>query len=353
VELLGFAVLGVAVLAGAIVAAAVLFARAARVAPVPSSFETVARQLGQLQAEVARIVSTQDQLRHEVHRGREASLREMADATQDLRGEIGAAQRALAEVKALEQGRARQMEQAAESLRRLEAVIAGSGSRGAAGENILARALGQLPPDLLELNVPFGSRVVEYALRLPGGRLLPIDSKWTSAASLERLSTTDDPQERRRLVEQVARELRVRVRELVKYLDPERTLSLALLAVPDSVYGAAPEVHGEGYREGILVVPYSLALPYVLALYRLTVRFGSAVDADRLAGRLATLDESLRRLDDEVEGRLSRGLVQVENARDALRHRLAEARRTLERLQPPAETLPTGDHPFDDRLRTG
>ena len=157
--------------------------------------------------------------------------------------------------------------------------MAGSGSRGAAGENILSRALSQLPPDLLETNAAFGGRVVEYALRLPGGRLLPIDSKWTSAAELERLETTDDPGERRRLREQVARDVRARVREMAKYLDPERTLSLAVLAVPDAVHAAAPEAHAEGWREGVLVVPYSLALPFVLVLYRLAVRFGAAPEA--------------------------------------------------------------------------
>ena len=157
-----------------------------------------------------------------------------------IRGEIGAAQKALAEVKALEQGRARQMEQAADTLRRLESVVAGSSTRGAAGENILARALAQLPPDMLEVNVAFGNKIVEYALRLPGGRLLPIDSKWTSVPALERLAETDDPVERRKLQEQVVRDVRGRVREMSKYLDPERTLSLAILAVPDAVYGSAP-----------------------------------------------------------------------------------------------------------------
>jgi hypothetical protein len=64
------------------------------------------------------------------------------------------------------------MDQASDSLKRLEAVVAGSATRGTAGENILARALGQLPPDLLEINVAFGNKIVEYALRLPGGRYL-------------------------------------------------------------------------------------------------------------------------------------------------------------------------------------
>jgi DNA recombination protein RmuC len=295
-----------------------------------SSLQAVANELATLHTELLQMSRVQETLRLEVHRGREASLRELAEAAQGIRGEIGQAQRALAEVKALEQGRARQMDFAADSLRRLEAVISGSGTRGAAGENVLLRALAQLPPDLLELNVAFGAKVVEYALRLPGGRYLPIDSKWTSAVPLARLAEEDDPDERRRLVDQIGREVRGRVREMSKYLDPERTHALALLAVPDAVYLAVPEVHGEGYRDGVLLVPYSLALSYLLALYRLIVRFGSATDGESVAARLAELEESLRRADEEVEGRLSRGLVLVENARDALRSHLSGARRAAE-----------------------
>lgn len=268
-----------------------------------------------------------EDLRCDVQRGREASLLGLAQAAQGIRGDISHAQRALAEVKALEQARARQLDQAGDSLRRLEAVLAGSASRGAAGENILARALGQLPPDLLDVNVAFGSKVVEYALRLPGGRLLPIDSKWTGVSALEQLDCEDDAHERRRLADQVGRDLRGRIREMAKYLDPERTLSLGLLAVPDAVYEAVPEALGDGYRLGVLVVPYSLALPYVLALYRLTLRFGSTVDTELLAGRLRALEEALRRSSEEVESRLSRALVQIENSRDALRDHLASAAR--------------------------
>ena len=306
------------------------------------------RPLVRLQGELARLARNQEDLRQDLQRGREASILQLSETAKGLHGEISQAQRALAEVKALEQGRARQLEQASDSLKRLEAVVAGSSTRGTAGENILARALAQLPPDLLEINVAFGSRIVEYALRLPGGRFLPIDSKWTSAALLERLDTVaaEQPQERRRLLDQVVRDLRAKIRDMTKYLDPERTLSLGLLAVPDAVYVAAPEAHGEGYREGVLVVPYSLALPYVLALYRLTVRFGCAVDTDQLAARLRALEETLHRSADEVESRLSRGLVQAENARDALRDHLLEARRATERLlqtagdEPPAAALP-------------
>lgn len=325
-------ILAVALVAGVVlVALALAFARRGPDPAALQTLEAVSRTIGHLQAELTRVARSQDELRHELQRGREASVLQLAEATQGLRDEIGHAQRALAEVKALEHGRARQMEQAAESLKRLEAVVAGSSTRGAAGENILARALAQLPPDLLEVNLAFGGRIVEYALRLPGGRVLPIDSKWTSVAALERFDLAD-PQERQRLADQVTREVRGRMREMAKYLDPERTLGLGLVAVPDAVYLASPEVYVEGYREGVLVVPYSLALPYVLLLYRLALRFGARVDTDQLAERLQTLQESLRQLAEELEGRLSRALVQAQNARDAMRDRLLDAQRATARL---------------------
>ena len=283
-----------------------------------------------------RVSRGQHELHLELQRGRETSLRDLARAAEGIRGEISGAQRVLAEVKALEQGRMRQMDQAADSLRRLEAVVAGSSSRGAAGENILARALSQLPPDMLERDAPFGSRRVEYALRLPGGRLLPIDSKWTSAGSLERLADAVDAAERRSLQEQVVREVRARAREVARYLDPERTLCLGILAVPDAVHAAAAEAHAEGHRDGVLIVPYSLALPFVLAVYRLSLRFG-AVDTESLASRVRLLDDALLRIEEETEGRLSRGLVLAQNARDGLREHLSDARRETRRLLQSAE----------------
>ncbi len=280
--------------------------------------------LGALRSEMRRLTESQDELRRDVHGAREASLTQLHAATTGLRSELGAARSALAEVKASESARAQQAERAADSLRRLEAVIAGSASRGAAGEQILERALAQLPPDLLEHDVAFGSRVVEYALRLPGGRLLPIDSKWAAAGALQALAETEVPEERRRLAEQLGRELRSRAREVGKYLDPERTWGLAVLAVPDAAHGLAPEAHAEAWRDGVLIVPYSLTLPYVLGLYRLALRLGAAAGADRRLERLRTVEQALRAMDEEIEGRLSRGLVQVQNARDALRGRLAE-----------------------------
>ena len=128
---------------------------------------------------------------------------------------------------------------------------------------------------------------------------------------------------------------------MAKYLDPERTLALGLLAVPDAVHQAAPEALVEGFRLGVLVVPYSLALPYVLGIYRLAVRFGAGAASSELPARLRDLEEALRRAEEEVESRLSRALVQLGNGRDALREHLSNARRNVARWRPTVETTET------------
>lgn len=301
-----------------------------------------ARDLPALAAMVDQLRRGHEDLRAELRQSREASLLQLDQAAQGLRLQLGQAQRSLAELRGLEQGRADLMSRSADSLRRLEHVLAGSASRGAAGESLLREALLALPADLLLCDVPFGSRVVEFALRLPDGRLLPIDSKWPALAPLERLATAEDEAERRKLAEQVRGELRVRAREMARYLDGERTLALALLAVPDAAYAAAPEARAEGFREGVLVVPYTLALPAALLVYRLALRFGAQADGDRLGEALQRLGQALAQADEELEGRVSRGLVQVENGRDALRRHVSEARQALTTAAQPVQPGSSG-----------
>src|SRR5260370_48711 len=67
-------------------------------------------------------------------------------------------------------------DEARSSLKRLESVIAGSSTRGAAGEHILEEVLKHLPPEMRQRNVWVGGKDVELALQLPRGNLLPMSS---------------------------------------------------------------------------------------------------------------------------------------------------------------------------------
>src|SRR5207245_7698286 len=125
-------------------------------------------------------------------------------------------------------------EDARASLKRLENVIAGSSSRGAAGENILEEALRHLPPEMLQRNVWVGGKVVELALRLPGGKLLPMDSKWVSSGALEQLADPGlDANRRAQLSGQVEREVARREREGIQCHHSEDSSALALAGLSD------------------------------------------------------------------------------------------------------------------------
>src|SRR5262249_57671047 len=80
-----------------------------------------------------------------------------------------------------------------------------------------------------------GGKGVEFGLQLPGGKLLPIDSKWTSSAALEELALPDLSSPRRtQVTAAVEREVERRVKEVSQYIDPATTAPFALAAVPDA-----------------------------------------------------------------------------------------------------------------------
>lgn len=230
--------------------------------------------------------------------------------------------------------------QAQSMLRRLELVMAGGSQRGAAGENILSEVLGQLPPGMRDNDVRIGGKVVEFALRLPGDKFLPIDSKWPESSMLERLERLDrldegevDPRERSDILRRLEKTVLARASEVAKYLDPERTVMLGVAAIPDAVYHASVRAHAEAYRLGVIIIPYSLAVPYVLSVLVLVWRFGEAVDFSEVRGGLLAVNQSLERVLGIVESHLARAATMTENASTRIRSEVLDARRALEAIR--------------------
>src|SRR5437870_454807 len=164
--------------------------------------EAQAAELAEVRAQLA--------LGNQVRDSSSAEVREVRAVLEGVRAAVSARQQV--------------EDDARQSLRRLEAVIAGSATRGAAGENILEEALRHLPPEMLQRNLWVGGKVCEFGLRLPGGKLLAIDSKWTSSAALEEISAQEvSPSRRVQLASAIEREVEKRVREVSQYIDPDTT----------------------------------------------------------------------------------------------------------------------------------
>jgi DNA recombination protein RmuC len=236
-------------------------------------------------------------------------------ASSELRERLTQTQTLLEGIRVAFVSRHQAEDDARHSLRRLEAVIAGSPSRGAAGENILEEAFRHLPPDMLKRNVWVGGKVVEFGLQLPGGKLLPIDSKWTSSAALEELAQPELASSRRvQVTATIEKEVEKRVKEVSQYIDPATTAPFALAAVPDAAYGVCRSVFAEAHRRHVMIVAYSMALPYLLLLYQLHLQFARSVDMDNLQASLMEIDRQLDALDAALENKLQRAVTMLGNA---------------------------------------
>ena len=205
-------------------------------------------------------------------------------------------------------------DEARSSLKRLESVIAGSSTRGAAGEHILEEVLKHLPPEMLQRNVWVGGKVVELALQLPGGKVLPIDSKWVSSGALEQLAEPGlDAARRAQLAAQVEREVERRVREVSQYIDPAATSTFALAVIPDAAYDVCRGAIVSAHRRHVMVVGYAMALPYLLTLYQLHLQFARTVDMERLQSALIDVERHLDTLEGILDNKLQRALTMLQN----------------------------------------
>src|SRR5262249_10721388 len=236
-------------------------------------------------------------------------------AASELRERLNQTQTLLEGMRAVFVSRHQAEEDARQSLRRLEAVLAGSPSRGAAGENILEETFRHLPPDMVRRNVWVNGKVVEFGLQLPGGKLLPIDSKWTSSAALQELALPAAlPAGRVQLAAAVEKEVERRVREVSQYIDPATTAPFALAAVPDAAYGVCRSAFAEAHRRHVMIVAYSLTLPYLLLLYQLHLQFARSVDMENLQACLMEIDRQVDALDTALENKLQRASTMLGNA---------------------------------------
>jgi DNA recombination protein RmuC len=266
-----------------------------------------------------------------------AELRRIADAasardaaTERVQSELATARRALEDLALRERERRERDRESAEVVRRLTAVLSGGGRSGRAGENLLREQLAQLPPSMLVSDLRVNGKVVEFALALPDGRRLPVDSKWPAAAELQALEAATEPAERDARARDVERVVALRAREVAQYLDPSMTAPVAVAAVPDAAYSILRRAHAEAFARGVVIVPYSTALPVLLFLYAVVGRFGDAGDAHACLAEVAALLDAMEGV---LENKLARASTMLSNGAEEFRSHLGKARGSLARAR--------------------
>ncbi|HSO94311.1 MAG TPA: DNA recombination protein RmuC [Candidatus Dormibacteraeota bacterium] len=342
-----FEIVLLVLVSGALAAAAVLLL--ARPTPKPDVSDAVIRalaDLGSLKSQVESMTSQQGALSQTMGtlqlavQGVGTKVLESSAGVRDALGrELSEARVVVERLKVDAEERRRMDEDVQASARRIETVLLGSRTRGAAGENILQDAFRQFPAEMIDMNFRVNGKVVEYALVLANGKRLPIDSKWPSPDLLDRLGEdARDSVQEAAVVAEIERVLRAKVREVKQYIDPSCTLGFAVAAVPDPVFNACRRGHLEAYREGVILMPYSMTVPYVLALFRLHLQYARSIDLENLEGYLQQIDDNVAALDRVLENSISRGSTMIQNAFTDCKRNLGQMRGAIAALRsmPPA-----------------
>ena len=284
-----------------------------------------------------------------------AELRRIADAasgrdaaTERVQTELAAARRALEDLALRDRERRQRERESADVVRRLTAVLSGGGRSGRAGENLLREQLAQLPPSMLVSDLRVNGKVVEFALVLPDGRRLPIDSKWPAAAELQALETAVDAAEREARARDVERVVAVRAREVSQYLDPAITAPVAVAAVPDAAYAVLRRAHADAFARGVVIVPYTTALPVVLFLSAVVARYGDAGDARACLAEVASLLDAMEGV---LENKVARAATMLSNGADEFRSHLGKARGSLARARSADAPVPMAESDDEAALR--
>jgi DNA recombination protein RmuC len=257
------------------------------------------------------------------------ALGQLPQVQQSLQEQVASALRDLEAIK----GRQPQEEAAYGMLQRLSAVLLGSATAGAAGERVVAEALGALPPQWLVNDHRVAGKEVEFAVRLPDGLLLPIDSKVVAQSELDALDRTEDVAQRKSLENALRGKVLNKAREVTKYID-ERSAGFAIAALPDAAYRLCGPILPQAYQDHrALLVPYSLLAPFVLMVYEQHRRGGIDLESARVAHLLADAETHLDRAAQVLNGHLGDALTRLSNGRDSLSRELGEAARAVALLR--------------------
>ncbi len=269
-----------------------------------------------------------------------------------LREELLKTQRAIEYLKVDYEARKHLEEESRQVVKRLESVIVGSYSKGQAGENILNEIFKLFPHEMIAYNFNVNGKVAEFGLRLSDKKVLPIDSKWPASSLLIALEEEKDEKVRMGIADQIEKEVGRRIKEVCQYIDPDVTAPWAIAAVPDSVFSVCKKAYLDAYKRHVILMSYSMTIPYILTFYSLHLQYSRSVDMENLQNHLLTVARQLDEMEQILENKIARGTTMISNAYGEYKQLISRVRASVAYLQ--ASEAPgdvVDELPVDDSLR--
>lgn len=261
------------------------------------------------------------------------SVNSLYQVSKSLASELAKIQKDVTELCTIARVRQEVEQKIASAVSRLESIIAGTQSKGSAGENIVELAFAKLPPEWQVRNFKVNGKPVEFALRLPNGLLLPIDSKWAATNLIEQFASASDPAEQQKLKSEIQRIVKQKAEEVKKYIAPNVTMAFGVAVVPDAAYDLCAGIYLEIFESGIVLVSYSMFLPYLLLVFQTVLNSKKSIDIQRLDSHLKAVQDSVNALQNELDGRFSKAISMLNNSQNDMRAYLGKASSSLTSLQ--------------------
>jgi len=220
-----------------------------------------------------------------------------------------------------------------DSANRIEGVLTGT-KKGAVGENILGDMLRQLPTSIVECNLSIAGKTVEYAIILPNGKKLALDCKFPASDILQAIASNNSGQESSILQRELGKKIMAQVEAVRKYIDPTQTMDFALMAVPDSAFSMLSiQKLYQAYRRSVLILSYSMTVPYLLTLYQLCLQYSTRIDSSMIVSALEGIERHSLDIRDELENKLIRGNTMISNAYGEINVLIGKIEAEVQRLK--------------------
>lgn len=239
------------------------------------------------------------------------------------------------------------------SITRVENILAGTASKGSAGENIVELALSKLPTEWLIRNKVINNRPVEFAVRLPDTLILPIDHKWPATDLLEQFLECGDTDQKTKLKTKIQVTTRDRALEVRKYLDPTVTTSFGIAVVPEPIFELCVEIIPALFQQNVMLVSHSMLLPYILLIVHMTIKASRTNDLRRLDTFVREATQSVDNLQKAIQGRFSSATTLLENFRSELAAELTKLKTSLAVLEGLGAASPIEATKPDAKLEAG
>ncbi len=209
----------------------------------------------------------------------------------------------------------------------IESVMRGSKTKGLAGENIVREILKLFPQNMMVYDFKLGSKVVEFGIKLPDGRILPLDSKVVSPDDIIQLQEATDDATKAKLIAKLEQAVWRKAKEVSGYIAPPITYERALMAVPDALFDILQQVIIRAHKEfGVTILPYGMTVQYILLFLDLQRKHATTIDEDRMKAFFEDLSLSLSKIDDILDNKIAKGNVMISNAYSESKQLLSQLR---------------------------